>query len=98
MKFNYQEIERYCIELKTILDNLKEITDEFKSHANKIKKGDVWSCKKANKFYDLCKETFRTCEVTEEALKNAIIYITTCAENYEGAEKAIMAQIRASLE
>lgn len=97
IKFNYAEVENYCNEMYKLLDELKNVDESFKSSIKKIRSGSIWKGKASDGFVRRCEKTANVCDVMEEALKNAILFVIECSENYSSSESSIMNRIKSDL-
>ncbi|MGM9878960.1 MAG: WXG100 family type VII secretion target [Bacilli bacterium] len=94
---DYEQIENYCNELYKLLDELKATKENFHSSVKKIKSGGIWEGEAADAFVKRCDKTIKASNAMEEALKNAILYITSCSENYKTSESAVSSGIENKL-
>ena len=76
---------------------MRVVDEDFRSHVTKIKGGSIWAGHAADGFVKKCEKTVRLCNNMEDSLKNAILFIIACSENYEHSESAIMNALKDKL-
>ena len=93
MKFNYQAVENYCIQITQVLVNIRRIKEDYESQINKIKHKGIWEGPAAIAFVEKSMNVISACNGLEQSLNNVINYIRACSYNYKILESRTMNSI-----
>lgn len=93
MKFDYDRVSDIVDNLNTILRNIDNILDDFDSQINRISNGSIWEGPAAEGFVSRSKKFSRVSRNYENSLRNIIVYIVNCSNNYNDMEDKIKKRI-----
>lgn len=90
MKFDYEEVEGYCVKLETCVNSIDAIIDNYTSNIKKISSSSIWEGDASLGFIEKTKYTETALLTMKDTLLNSIAYVRECGEKINDLEKSII--------
>ncbi len=98
MKFYYSQIEDYCTNLYQVSKNIRNILDETMGEINKISNTEIWKGPAGDNYIEKLKGISLSFDNASAELESAVLFLASCADNYETLENNIIQEISNNLQ